>query len=133
MKTKNGMSACTRFCTFCLGLFLCMFFLSSCDKEQGVIEDYAALVEEIESDGDNFTEKQWEDFSLRCDETESEMRECSFSKEQKQELRKLQGRMAAAIGKNSGKLLKDAAEDAIEQFKAFSQGLMEGLGDEDNE
>ena len=106
--------------------------LTSCDKQQGVIEDYTALVEEIETDGENFTEQDWEDFSQRCENVETEMQQYSFDKEQKKEIRKLQGRMAAAIGKHSGTLLKNAAKDAIEKIEAFSEGFMEGINEEDN-
>ena len=106
--------------------------LTSCDKQQGVIEDYTALVEEIETDGENFTEQDWEDFSQRCENVETEMQQYSFDKEQKKELRKLQGRMAAAIGKHGGTILKNAAKDALEQIEAFSEGFMEGINEEDN-
>lgn len=94
--------------------------------------DYTALVEEVETDGGNFTEQQWEDYTQRCEEVETEMKQYDFNREQKQEIRKLQGRMAAAIGKHSGTILKNAAKDALEQIEAFSEGFMEGINEEDN-
>ena len=111
---------------------VCLVLLTSCNKEQSVINDYTALVEEVETDGGNFTEQQWEDYTQRCEEVETEMKQYDFNREQKQEIRKLQGRMAAAIGKHSGTILKNAAKDALEQIEAFSEGFMEGINEEDN-
>ena len=129
---KNNMKVYTKFLIVPVLFVISVFILTSCDKQQGVIEDYTALVEEIETDGENFTEQDWEDFSQRCENVETEMQQYSFDKEQKKEIRKLQGRMAAAIGKHSGTLLKNAAKDAIEQIEAFSEGFMEGINEEDN-
>ena len=53
----------TKFLLVLVLFVISVFILSSCDKQQGVIEDYTALVEEIETDGENFTEQDWEDFS----------------------------------------------------------------------
>lgn len=129
---KNKMKVYTKFLLVLVLFVISVFILSSCDKQQGVIEDYTALVEEIETDGENFTEQDWEDFSQRCENVETEMQQYSFDKEQKKELRKLQGRMAAAIGKHGGTILKNAAKDALEQIEAFSEGFMEGINEEDN-
>ncbi len=120
---------------FKIGVLLisCSLFLAACNQEQSVINDYASLVEEVETDGGNFSEQDWEDFTLRCEEVDEDMQKYTFTKEQQQELRKLQGRMAAAIGKHSAKLLKNAAKDAAEQIKAFSEGFMEGLTEENEE
>lgn len=129
---KNNMKVYTKFLIVPVLFVISVFILTSCDKQQGVIEDYTALVEEIETDGENFTEQDWEDFSQRCENVETEMQQYSFDKEQKKELRKLQGRMAAAIGKHGGTILKNAAKDALEQIEAFSEGFMEGINEEDN-
>lgn len=114
-------------------LAVCLLLLVSCNKEQSVINDYTALVEEVEANGDDFTEQQWEDYTQRCEEVETEMQQYDFNREQKQEIRKLQGRMAAAIGKHSGTILKNAAKDALEQIEAFSEGFMEGINEKGNE
>lgn len=113
-------------------LAVCLLLLVSCNKEQSVINDYTALVEEVEANGDDFTEQQWEDYTQRCEEVETEMQQYDFNREQKQEIRKLQGRMAAAIGKHSGTILKNAAKDALEQIEAFSEGFMEGINEKGN-
>lgn len=111
---------------------VCLLLLVSCNKEQSVINDYTALVEEVEANGDDFTEQQWEDYTQRCEEVETEMQQYDFNREQKQEIRKLQGRMAAAIGKHSGTILKNAAKDVLEQIEAFSEGFMEGINEKGN-
>ena len=113
-------------------LAVCLLLLVSCNKEQSVINDYTALVEEVEANGDDFTEQQWEYYTQRCEEVETEMQQYDFNREQKQEIRKLQGRMAAAIGKHSGTILKNAAKDALEQIEAFSEGFMEGINEKGN-
>lgn len=113
-------------------LAVCLLLLVSCNKEQSVINDYTALVEEVEANGDDFTEQQWEDYTQRCEEVETEMQQYDFNREQKQEIRKLQGRMAAAIGKHSGTILKNAAKDVLEQIEAFSEGFMEGINEKGN-
>lgn len=38
-------------------LAVCLLLLVSCNKEQSVINDYTALVEEVEANGDDFTEQ----------------------------------------------------------------------------
>lgn len=113
-------------------LAVCLLLLVSCNKEQSVINDYTALVEEVEANGDDFTEQQWEDYTQRCEEVETEMQQYDFNREQKQEIRKLQGRMAAAIGKHSETILKNAAKDALEQIETFSEGFMEGINEKGN-
>lgn len=113
-------------------LAVCLLLLVSCNKEQSVINDYTALVEEVEANGDDFTEQQWEDYTQRCEEVETEMQQYDFNREQKQEIRKLQGRMAAAIGKHSGTILRNAAKDVLEQIEAFSEGFMEGINEKGN-
>ena len=70
----------TKFLLVLVLFVISVFILSSCDKQQGVIEDYTALVEEIETDGENFTEQDWEDLCQHCEIVDTLMQRSSFDK-----------------------------------------------------
>ncbi len=103
------------------------FVLLSCNKEQDVIEDYASLIENVEQNGAEFTDQDWEDFSYESQDIEERMQNCSFSSEQKKEIAKLNVRLAVAIGKHSGTLLKDATKEVLNFMEGFSEGFMESI------
>ena len=113
-----------------IGLMLGMglLLLNSCQSKSSRIDDLRDFVEQLSEDCGDYTAEQWEkandEFSKLLDKINSYD---DLTKEELEEVAKLQGQYAATVFKNSGKAIMEEMEKAGVAFDGFLNGLNEGL------
>ena len=117
-----------------IGLMLGMglLLLNSCQSKSSRIDDLRDFVEQLSEDCGDYTAEQWEkandEFSKLLDKINSYD---DLTKEELEEVAKLQGQYAATVFKNSGKAIMEEMEKAGVAFDGFLNGLNEGLENEE--
>ncbi len=108
--------------------------LSACQSKSSRIDDLKDFVEEIQKDGEDYTQEQWEKankkFSQLLDKINSYE---DLSEDELKEVAKLQGQYAATVFKNSGKAIMEQMEKAGAVLDGFLEGVDQGLDDNNEE
>lgn len=118
---------------FILGMVLGagMFLLSACQSKSSRIDDLKDFVERLDEDCGDYTSEQWkkanDEFSRLLDKINSYD---DLSKEELEEVARLQGQYAAIVFKNSGKAVMEEMEKAGVALDGFLEGLNQGLEEE---
>lgn len=103
-------------------MLLVMFALSSCQSKDSYVSDFSDFVEEVASDAEDFSEKDWEkadkDFE-KFATTLYEKYEEELSSDQKAEIVKLESTYV-------GLKMKHGMRDAAKKMNKFFDGLQEG-------
>ena len=109
--------------SYMLALAITMLFASCQQTKEGVIADINDLIETIDEEGAEYTEKQWEKANEKFEKICQEAEELEdWSVEETAEFAKAKAKyLGVQIKKNSEKAAKSAGK-ALE-------GLMEGLND----
>ena len=111
-----------------LGILL----LDACQSKTSRIDDLRNFVEQLSEDCEDYTAEQWEkandEFSQLLDKISSYD---DLTKEELEEVARLQGQYAATVFKNSGKAVMEEIEKAGVALDGFLNGLNEGLENED--
>lgn len=111
-----------------LGILL----LDACQSKTTRIDDLRNFVEQLSEDCEDYTAEQWEkandEFSQLLDKINSYD---DLTKEELEEVARLQGQYAATVFKNSGKAVMEEIEKAGVALDGFLNGLNEGLESED--
>lgn len=111
-----------------LGILL----LDACQSKTSRIDDLRNFVEQLSEDCEDYTAEQWEkandEFSQLLDKINSYD---DLTKEELEEVARLQGQYAATVFKNSGKAVMEEIEKAGVALDGFLNGLNEGLESED--
>ena len=111
-----------------LGILL----LDACQSKTSRIDDLRNFVEQLSEDCEDYTAEQWEkandEFSQLLDKINSYD---DLTKEELEEVVRLQGQYAATVFKNSGKAVMEEMEKAGVALDGFLNGLNEGLENED--
>ena len=118
---------------FLFALIFCLVSLfSACQsKEKRNIDRLDRLATEVERNGEHYNQEQWEDAMERYEEIHEDMDKCRFSNEQLRELGRIDGRLMVIFTKEYCKMLGESMGDMVEGVSSFTQGLAEGIGDED--
>ena len=108
--------------------------LSACQSKSSRIDDLKDFVEEIQKDGEDYTQEQWEKankkFSQLLDKINSYE---DLSEDELKEVAKLQGQYAATVFKNSGKAIMEQMEKAGAVLDGFFEGIDQGLDDNEED
>ena len=108
--------------------------LSACQSKSSRIDDLKDFVEEIQKDGEDYTQEQWEKankkFSQLLDKINSYE---DLSEDELKEVAKLQGQYAATVFKNSEKAIMEQMEKAGAVLDGFFEGIDQGLDDNEEE
>lgn len=108
--------------------------LSACQSKSSRIDDLKDFVEEIQKDGEDYTQGQWEKanekFSQLLDKINSYE---DLSEDELKEVAKLQGQYAATVFKNSGKAIMEQMEKAGAVLNGFLEGVDQTLDDNNEE
>lgn len=108
--------------------------LSACQSKSSRIDDLKDFVEEIQKDGEDYTQEQWEKankkFSQLLDKINSYE---DLSEDELKEVAKLQGQYAATVFKNSGKAIMEQMEKAGAVLDGFLEGVDPTLDDNNEE
>lgn len=113
-----------------LYIFLMVFLVCSCSREESSLSDYRSLAKELKVNSSDYTEEDWERVIKKYKKLEEKVSRCDFSKKEKKELNKLRGQCAAYMLKSISKQTKNKVEDVMEQFSDMAEGFNEALGEE---
>ena len=102
--------------------------IGACQSRSSRIDDLKDFVEEIQTDGKDYSQEQWEQahekFSQLLDKINSYE---DLSEDELKEVAKLQGQYAATVFKNSGKAIMEQMEKAGAALDGFLEGVDQGL------
>ena len=108
--------------------------IGACQSKSSRIDDLKDFVEEIQKDGKDYSQEQWEKanekFSQLLDKINSYE---DLSEDELKEVAKLQGQYAATVFKNSGKAIMEQMEKAGIALDGFLEGIDKGLDNEQEE
>lgn len=111
-----------------------LLLLNACQSKTNRIDDLKDFVEQLSEDCGDYTAEQWEnankEFSKMLDKINSYD---DLTKEELEEVARLQGQYAATVFKNSGKAVMEEMEKAGVALDGFLNGLNEGLENEEKE
>lgn len=96
-------------------MLLVSLFLASCETNESTINELSELKQELEV-CDDFCTEDWEDFTKRYDLLNERMDRRTYTPEEKREIRRLRGKIAAQITKKSISSLKKQAEEAPKEY-----------------
>lgn len=108
-------------------------FLASCETNQSTINELSSLKEELETEGDEFDAQDWENFANRYEALNEKMSKRTYTAEEKKEIRKLRGKIAAQMTKKSINGFKKQLEDLpnlIEEMTESATDFLEGFANE---
>ena len=101
--------------------------LASCESKESCINDLKALVENVQENGGEFTEEQWDKANEKFGQLIEKINAYEdLSEEEVKEVYKLQGQYSATVLKETGKNLKNQLKKAGEAINGFLDGLKEG-------
>ena len=108
--------------------------IGACQSKSSRIDDLKDFVEEIQKDGKDYSQEQWEyaneKFSQLLDKINSYE---DLSEDELKEVAKLQGQYAATVFKNSGKAIMEQMETAGAALDGFLEGVDQGLDNNQEE
>lgn len=108
--------------------------IGACQSKSSRIDDLKDFVEEIQKDGKDYSQEQWEKanekFSQLLDKINSYE---DLSEDELKEVAKLQGQYAATVFKNSGKAIMEQMEKAGAALDGFLGGVDQGLDNNQEE
>ena len=108
--------------------------IGACQSKSSRIDDLKDFVEEIQKDGKDYSQEQWEKanekFSQLLDKINSYE---DLSEDELKEVAKLQGQYAATVFKNSGKAIMEQMEKAGAALDGFLEGVDQGLNNNQEE
>lgn len=108
--------------------------IGACQSKSSRIDDLKDFVEEIQKDGKDYSQEQWEKanekFSQLLDKINSYE---DLSEDELKEVAKLQGQYAATVFKNSGKAIMEQMEKAGAALDGFLEGVNQGLDNNQEE
>ena len=108
--------------------------IGACQSKSSRIDDLKDFVEEIQKDGKDYSQEQWEKanekFSQLLDKINSYE---DLSEDELKEVAKLQGQYAATVFKNSGKAIMEQMEKAGAALDGFLEGVDQGLDNNQEE
>ena len=112
-----------------------VFILTSCQsKEERVISKFEKLSERVETEGQNLTGDEWEQVLTEYEALHDEAAECEFTKEQLEELGRVDGRLTAILmregSKKAGSEISNFMVDGMTVMKGFLDGVKQEMSKE---
>ncbi len=109
-----------------------IFLLNACQSKTSRIDDLKDFVEQLSEDCEDYTAEQWEKANDKFSELLDKINSYDdLTKEELEEVARLQGQYAATVFKNSGKAVMEEMEKAGVALDGFLNGLNEGLQNEE--
>lgn len=107
-----------------VGIFFC-YLMVSCDSKQDPINELNNLAEEIEANGNNYTEEDWNNISNEIEEIDSELEKYQYTDEEQKEIGRLKAKLSYDIaikyGTKKAKQLFNQAFGAADFFSDESK------------
>lgn len=101
---------------------------SSCHSQKGRMDDLKDFVEKIQEEGKDYTLDQWKDANERFQKLLDKINSYEdLTKEELEEMAKLQGQYVATVFKNSGKSIMEQMQKAGAALDSLEEGFEEGM------
>lgn len=104
-------------------VFICALFCLSCGNRQEAIENLRTLVEDIRSNGNEYTAEQWADAEGIFEEVCDELEQYEYTQDEKTEISRLKGEYTLAVAQWKVQDKIDVVRDVIEQVSGAVKGL----------
>lgn len=129
MKKNNCFGKGRMFLLMSVFAFAAICFSSCKSKEEKCIDDLRAIVEKVESNGENMSEEEWTAVLEDYEAITNDASECQFTDEQIKEVAKLEGQFMAKSGKAYMKQVGGKVKDALKQAGDALGGFVDGLNE----
>jgi len=107
------------------------FTLASCQsKEESVISKFENLSKRVETEGQNLTVDDWELILQEYEALHDEAAECDFTKEQLEELGRVDGRLTAILVREGLKKAGSEISNFMDSGKIYMKGFLDGVEQE---
>ena len=118
--------------SFCMVLAFC---LSACSTKQGPINNLSSLAEEVQANGSNYTEEDWNAVAEELEVIESEMEQYKdeYTDEDIKEIGRLKGILVAQYTKESVKSITSGVENAMKEAEGFVDSFLSSFSSETSE
>lgn len=115
-----------------IALVGCLLFLTtSCQSdEKRTIKDLKKLATKVEKNHSKYDADDWADALEDYEEIHEDMKYCDFTNEQLREIGRIDGKLAMILTREYSKALGKGLNNLIGGATAFTQGLVEGMGEE---
>ena len=113
--------------SFVILFFVTLFF--SCSSKQTPVDRLEDLVEELQSESEDYTTEDWEDFAQKYAKIEEDLQQYDYTDEELKEIGKLKAKCFRAITKSSAKIMKSKMHDIKMQLEGASEEIEDALGD----
>ena len=108
--------------------------IGACQSKSSRIDDLKDFVEEIQKDGKDYSQEQWEKANKKFSQLLDKINSYEYlSEDELKEVAKLQGQYAATVFKNSGKAIMEQMEKAGAALDGFLEGVDQGLDNNQEE
>ena len=108
--------------------------IGACQSKSSRIDDLKDFVEEIQKDGKDYSQEQWEKANEKFSQLLDKINPYEdLSEDELKEVAKLQGQYAATVFKNSGKAIMEQMEKAGAALDGFLEGVDQGLDNNQEE
>ncbi len=109
--------------------------LSACSTKQGAIANLADLTEEVQANGSNYSEDDWNAVAeeLAAIESEIEQYREEYTDEELKEIGRLKGVLLAQYTKYSVQSIKDGVENAMKEAEGLIDGFINGVSNGSSE
>ncbi len=104
-----------------------VFTLSSCDPAQAAIDDLEALTEDVEQNGDSFTDEDWNESINTFGRLLEETSQHEYTDEQRREIGRLKGRYIGALTQQKIKEWGDSISSWGSDVKNEIEGYIESF------
>ena len=105
-----------------------VMFFSSCHSQKGRMDDLKDFVEKIQEEGKDYTLDQWKEANERFQKLLDKINSYEdLTKEELEEMAKLQGQYAATVFQNSGKSIMEQMQKAGVALDSLEEGFEKGM------
>ncbi len=114
--------------------FVCSLSMASCSKEKDNLDKLRQLTEQIEKEGLQYDEDQWESVLNKFGEVEEDCAKCEFSEEQLRQKGEYEGRVATALARYASQKLGEEMknlgvkmQNSLIEFEGVAKGIADGM------
>ena len=107
-----------------IALILCF---TSCNSNASALNEMGNICEKIEKNFDKYTEKEFEELTVRFSELEKRLEAGELSEKEEKELARVKGRYYGAFTKGAIKATKKERKKITDNLENAVEGFIEGI------
>lgn len=115
-------------------IIMAAFLLSfmACQNAETPVNRLSSLANQIEENGENYTEQDWEDIAVEYEQIKEELSEYEYSDEELKEIGRLKGKISAMMAKEALRDFSRELENMGKQIEGGIDGFLEEMNSDDN-